>query len=69
VIASRQLKGDVARGRFDRPQQLPALGAAAPLSAKATPNYEPLQVDQLLGYARELVESPEAQPAPTLSPA
>jgi hypothetical protein len=48
--------------RWDRPPRLMHAGTVAPTSARRTANSEALRVDEVLGYARELIDPP-APPA------
>ena len=54
--AADWLRSGVADGRFDRQPGAMRIGSVAPSSAKRTANGEPLRVEELLAYARELLD-------------
>jgi hypothetical protein len=56
--AAGWLTGALQDGRFDRRAPMPLLGSAAPSSARHTANNAPLAADDVIAYARELVEPP-----------
>jgi hypothetical protein len=56
--AGNWLRGATADGRFDRPQQVPVLGAAAPSSARVSANGQPFDSTEVIGWARELLVPP-----------
>ena len=58
--ASAWLHSGLSDGRFDRQPGATVTAAAAPSSARRTANSEPLRVDELIGYARELIDPPAA---------
>jgi hypothetical protein len=58
------LRSGQAEGRFDRAPGMAVVGTIAVSSRRRTANNEPLRVDELVGYLRELIEPPTSTPAP-----
>jgi hypothetical protein len=66
--AAGWLRASSEDGRYDRAPRLPLVGSAAPSSAKRTGNAEALRSDEVIAYARELVE-PAPAPVAIVEPA
>jgi len=61
AAATGWLRSALDDGRFDR--RLSVAAGVAPSSKRKTANSEPLRVDELLAYARELIDPPAPTPA------
>jgi hypothetical protein len=57
--AASWLRGGLSDGRFDRRPPVATASRVAPSSARRTANSEALRVDEVLSYARELIDPPE----------
>jgi hypothetical protein len=57
--AASWVRSGIDDGRWDRRPGVTTAGTVAPSSARRTANSEALRVDEVLSYARELIEPPE----------